>query len=672
MGPFAWLQFAGNACNYGLFYVTLQYRLCTMQWCKNKRSVLMNTFREIRGNIYLSAFLLLTALLIIPQGVRAQRRTYKPDLEYFKALMDSAPTDNTNVILGLMSLYSSSRQYEEGIAFYERIIDKFDKQLTDTQEAYYLCALAALRLSNTENIGVLNRYSWANKSVKLLKKANKLTGNDNFIVHWMSGTSYANFPGIMGKKDEAKNNLNWCLDHIDKAPHAGWVREVYYHMGFVYHKSGNDTEAKKYLDRSGYKSFDKNVYLTTPLAVEKDRGTIFSPLYVNEIVPGTIFCVSGCDFTEFFFVKTSDGNHLIAINSGSRPEFAQHAYDCLKDEHPDLPPLTDVFITSMHWFTIGGHDAFRNIAPEGAFYCFEDWNDEYEKLKQEPLFFEYLFGTGFKKEYLEGFQPDTTIAERTTITVGGSTFEVIPQQRCDRRDVLLIYMPEHSALFLGSSVLPYLGMPFLDEGDIPGLFDTIDLVTSLQPNILLHSHAPLNRYFDDAGMLKTLKPQLQWLRSRVQESIHKGTPREDIHSMNLMPPDLVQTRSTWIPYLAFRGPFIDRVYDQTVGYWHPDLGGMFALTDKDFGMLLTDYLDLSSDQVQSALQKMIDRGEYELAAKLLMWIETQYPGNREFMELKKKVYILLKEKSMELHPLKFVIYSETIGDETPQLTLPNE
>ena len=42
---------------------------------------------------------------------------------------------------------------------------------------------------------------------------------------------------------------------------------------------------------------------------------------------------------------------------------------------------------------------------------------------------------------------------------------------------------------------------------------------------------------------------------------------------------------------------IDRVYDQNVGYWQPDLQGLDHLTIADRAELLVDYLGVSERQV---------------------------------------------------------------------------
>jgi hypothetical protein len=70
-------------------------------------------------------------------------------------------------------------------------------------------------------------------------------------------------------------------------------------------------------------------------------------------------------------------------------------------------------------------------------------------------------------------------------------------------------------------MLNFIGRPFiwllagLEEGDLQGLFDAIDIVVQKNPRHLLHGHEPLTRNFTSAAMLAQLKTDLVWLREQV-------------------------------------------------------------------------------------------------------------------------------------------------------------
>jgi hypothetical protein len=67
-------------------------------------------------------------------------------------------------------------------------------------------------------------------------------------------------------------------------------------------------------------------------------------------------------------------------------------------------------------------------------------------------------------------------------------------------------------MFMRDVIMPYLGVPFNEEGDLQGLFDAIDGIVSRNPQHLLHGHEPLTRVFASPLILNHLKTELAWLR----------------------------------------------------------------------------------------------------------------------------------------------------------------
>ena len=235
-------------------------------------------------------------------------------------------------------------------------------------------------------------------------------------------------------------------------------------------------------------------------------------------------------------------------------------------------------------------------------------------------------------------------------------------------------MPEHDTLFVGDFIMPYLGAPFVEEGDLPGLFAAIDVVVSLNAKHLLHGHEPLTRIWSTGGMLAKLKIHLEWLYQETLKATRNGMSRAAIHHQNLMPPFIHQNPEVHFPFLVMRENVINRIYDQNIGYWQPDLQGMDHLSQEEFGLLLTHYLERSEQQLVSAIENMLESGDHALAARTTTWALTQYPSSAKLQELRKMAFLKQKEKYQELSPFKVIIYSEAIQHGTPQLqhTLPNK
>jgi alkyl sulfatase BDS1-like metallo-beta-lactamase superfamily hydrolase len=278
-----------------------------------------------------------------------------------------------------------------------------------------------------------------------------------------------------------------------------------------------------------------------------------------------------------------------------------------------------------------------------------------------------FFGKRFNNGLIADFKPDVMITERKAVTIGGSHFELIPITGGETVDGMFIYLPEASVLFAGDFIMPYIGAPSVEEGNVPGLFKAIDLVVTLNPQHLLHGHETLTRLWRSPVLLAHLKSQLEWLHQETLKAIANGADRASIHHRNLIPPFLGRFPETQLVYLVMRENLINRVYDQNVGYWQPDLQGMDHLSETEFGSLLTEYLDLSEAQLTQAIEKMINSGDHELALRTASWALARHPSAEALKTLQQKAGLKLKEKYQEFSPFKFIIYSNVIHHETPQL-----
>lgn len=101
---------------------------------------------------------------------------------------------------------------------------------------------------------------------------------------------------------------------------------------------------------------------------------------------------------------------------------------------------------------------------------------------------------------------------------------------------------------------------------------------------------------------------------------------------------------------------INRIYDQNVGYWQPDLQGVDYLSRADRGSVLVDYLGISERQLVRVVERMIADGNYELAATTLEWTKGRFAGSKSLDDARRLTYLKLMEKYQEFNPFKFIIY----------------
>ena len=633
-----------------------------------------------RPFIWLLAGLLLGTALVPSHGAFAAEESgsssssasHHPDLDYLKAVNSVAPPRDPELLFLLMAGYSNANLQGEGAEFFSARLKEFDSRLTAAQKALYLSAIGLLRAQHASSVSLLHRVGYVKETISILEQAKQLTGGQVFVVNWIAGIVHAELPRQFDQRKAAEAELGWCLENADKAPHAGWLREIYYHLGKLAVAEGEQAKAQDYLRRSGYKDFDRPITLITPFSEEVASGHTFAPRRISEIVPGRVYALSGFEFTEYYFVVSDDRQELIGIDAGTRPDSAKTAYEALRAYAPNLPELTTVFITHSHWDHVGGHKYFRALNPRLQFYARDNYGEEIAHSASAPgVFNKPFFGERFSIDDVLSFKPDITIDHRTELKIGGTRIELIPVQGGETHDAMLIHLPDQGVMFVGDFIMPYLGAPFVQEGDLQGLLDAIDIVVQRNPRYLLHGHEPLTRNFTSAAMLAQLKTDLVWLREQVLAAMRRGDERGAIHQANLIPPGLLNDQpDVYQPYLIMREHVIDRLYHQNIGYWQPDSQGLEHLTRADQAELLVDYLGVSESQLVKTVERLTADGKYELAASLLESSGDRFARSVSVTNAKRLVYLKLMEKHQNTDPFKFIIYSAKIGEQTPQMAAP--
>jgi glyoxylase-like metal-dependent hydrolase (beta-lactamase superfamily II) len=624
----------------------------------------------LRSAVLLSVLLLIVvAAVVLRSSDNSSAKPHNPDLEYLKSVNSVAPPKDPELMFILMTQFANSNLQGEGAEFFSARLKEFEPQLTPVQKSLYLGIIGLLRAQHAPSVPVLKRYGYVKETIATLDQAKQLSGGQVFVVNWIAGIVHTELPGFFQQRKAAREELTWCVEHAEKAPHPAWLREVYFHLGKLAQNEGDQAKAQEYLRRSGYSDFDHSIVLATPFAEDAASGHTFVPRRIAEIVPGRVYALSGFEFTEYYFVVSADRRQLISIDAGTRPDFAKTAYEALRTYATGLPPLTAVFVTHAHWDHVGGHQYFRGLDSHPRFYGRENYHEEFEREFNGPgTFAKQFFGDKFNVDDVISYKPDVTIDTRKDVEIGGSKFELIPIHGGETRDAMLVYLPEEKVMFMGDCIMPYLGAPFAEEGDLQGLLDAIDVVVNRNPQHLLHGHEPLTRTFTSPAILSALKKDLTWLREQVLTAVRRGEERAAIHELNLIPPDLLASQPyAYQPFFILREHVIDRLYDQNVGYWEANLQGMDHPSRADRAELLVDYLGLSEREIAKAADRLMADGKYEMAAGLLESAEAKFPSSDSLKRTKRLVYLKLMEKNQNTDPFKFIIYSGKIREQTPQI-----
>ena len=594
----------------------------------------------------------------------------RPDLEYLKAVNEAAPPKDPQLLFLLMAQYASVNRPAEGAEFLSARLKQFEPRLTDPQKSLYLGAIALLRAQHAHEVPLLHRIGWVKETIAMLNRAKQLSGGQVFVVNWISGTVRAQLPERFHQSKAAKEELQWCIENVEKAPHVAWLREVYYQLARLANADGDKTKSAEYLRRSGYTDLKKPIVLTTPFSEDKAAGHTFAPRRISEIVPGRVYVLSGFEFTEYYFVLSEDRQQLIGIDAGTRPDSARAAYEALRAQAPGLPQLSTVLVTHAHWDHVGGHAYFRSLNPDVRFYARTNYQQELTRELDAPgNLARFFFGERFKMEDLRNFKADVLVDRATELTIGGTRVGLIPVPGGETEDGMFVELPDLGVLFVGDFIMPYLGAPFVEEGNFQGLLDAIDIVVEKNPKYLLHGHEPLTRTFDSPAMLSHLKTDLIWLRQQVLTGIRRGDNNAAIQQANLIPPELLAHHAdAQVGYLLMREHVIDRLYDQNVGYWQADLTGISHLSRADHAQALVDYLGVSEQQLVNALQHMIKDGKYELAASLLESSGERFANSESVRQTSRLIYLKLMEQHQNYDPFKFLLYSAKAGEQTPEMS----
>ena len=595
----------------------------------------------------------------------------RPELEYLKAVNGAAPPEDPQLLFLLMGAYANANQQAEGAEFLTARLHEFGPRLTDAQKSLYLSAIGLLRAQHASSVSLLHRIGYVKDTIAMLDQGKRLSGGQIFVVNWISGVVRSQIPSFFHQRRAAQNDLTWCAANIAKAPNIGWLREVDFRLASLALADGDQVKAQDYLRHSGYKSFDKPVVLTTPFSEDPLSGHAFAARRIAEIIPGRVYALSGFEFTEYYFVVSDNRRELIGIDAGTRADSAKTAYEALRAYAPNLPELTTIFVTHSHWDHIGGQTYFRGLNPKPRFYARSNYQEEIagEIDGPEPIA-KHFFGEHFNLADVRNFKPDATIDRPTELKVGGTRIELIPVHGGETHDAMFIHLADLGVLFVGDFIMPYIGAPFVVEGDLQGLLDAIDVVVQKNPRYMLHGHEPLTRNFSSPEMLAQLKTNLSWLRDQVLAAIRCGDTRAAIHQANLIPPGLLNGRpDALLPFLILREHVIDRLYHQDVGYWQADLEGLDHLGDSDRAELLVDYLGLSEKQLVKAVDKMAADAKYELAASLLESASARFGRTESIAKAERFVYLKLMEKYQNTDPFKYILYSAKIGEQTPAMAV---
>src|SRR5262245_24452914 len=576
----------------------------------------------------------------------AAERPIVPDLEV-EALKEAIrwPKADVAAVMTLAGRLMAGRRDAEGLAYFH------DRAASEPDRGLFLALEGVFRARQAGDVSLFRRVAWVNDAVAQLDRA---VAREPGLPRYLRGIVLAGLPERFNKAKAAVEDLTWMLDNKERFP-VGLRRGAYYGLAQAYTTLGREADAKEALARSGASRLDNTQpVFSADFSLSPRDGFRFRPPRVVELAPG-VHVAQGFDFGDIGFVSTDQG--IVAIDAGTTEETARAALQALRRATPR--PITHVILTHAHWDHIGGLGAFLASSPQVIAQA--AFADELRIVNGTGVPFRYFFGTaGSVRQY--DVRPHHLVREPETLTVGGTRFVLYPARGGETADALLIHLPDRGVLFVGDAFMPYLGAPFVAEGSAEGLFETIALIRSLRPRLLVHGHPPLTDIFTVEAM-PPIEAALQELHQRVRTGVSEGRTLADILHDNILPASLREHPRVVVPYLVMRDNFVKRVYHQSTGYWKPDGEGMEVLAPAEWAAALDLLGGHREEAFVRSVRGLSERGDDVLALKLAHLGLVRYPSSEALAALRRRALDSLRLRHQQLSPFKFIIYSEWAGAE---------
>jgi glyoxylase-like metal-dependent hydrolase (beta-lactamase superfamily II) len=545
-------------------------------------------------------------------------------------------------VMALANQYLATGRDAEGRAYFcERAAQVPDRALFGG-----LCGMFQARMAPT--VALLQRSAWVEEAMSKLDRAAASDG----LSRYLRGVVSAELPAGFGRAQQATEDLEWVLAHGKNFP-PGLRRSVYEGLSHAYRTLGKSEQSQQALARAGSSN---SPTLLTDFSVNKRDGFRFTTPRVVEVAPG-IHVAQGFDFAEIAFVIT--GDQVVAIDAGTSEANARATLAAFRKTSDK--PIRTVILTHAHWDHIGGLQALAG--PETEVIAQAHFAEELELVNGARLPFRYFFGDQTPERPLEA-RPTRLVGKTESLTLGGTRFTLHPAHGGETEDALLVEIPDRGVVFVGDAFMPYLGAPFAPEGSFEGLLDTIALLRSLRPKLLIHGHPPLTENFT-AAVLEPLEVGMRALYRDTRAALSEGVPLAEALGRTLVPAELEPYPDAVQPFLLMRENAIKRLYHQRTGYWKANGEGIEVFSRKEEAAALDLVAGGDAEQLARTATSLADRGDFAMSLRIAELGLAAHPSTPSLVSVRLRALEGLRAKNQLTNPFKFIVYSELAGADLP-------
>ncbi len=550
------------------------------------------------------------------------------------------PEPTAAVVMTLVNEYATTHREREGFTYFE------ERARTSPQRTLFLALGGLFQARLAPEVPLLERSAWVEAAAAKLDRAAAAGGG---LERYLRGVVFCELPERFGRTRQGALDLEWMLANAQGFP-PGLRRGAWRGLATAYATLGRTADAARARTLAGP---DATPFLTDG-SVNGSDGFRFVPRQLREL-PGGVFIATGYDFADLAFVVVDQG--IVAIDAGTTEGTAAEALAALRTR--TAAPIRAVIVTHAHWDHIGGLGALAG--PDTEVIAQARFPEELHIVNTVAPPFQFFFGSQAKPRFR--LTPGRVISRPETLVIGGRRFGLTPAHGGETEDALLVHLPDAGVLFVGDTFMPYLGAPFVAEGSVDGLLDTIAQVVALAPTTLIHGHAPLTANFTAATMAP-LGTALAVVRDHAAAGAHSGRPLADILGENLLPETLASHPDAVLPFLLLRDNLIKRLHQQQSGYWKADGAGMEVFTRAEWGRAVDLIADGSDGRFVDAARALDRRGDFAMALRIAELGLAAHPESAKLAAERRTALEGLRLK-YQFDPFKLIVYSQMLGEPVP-------